>query len=112
MNFLIKIIISSFAVVITSYLLPGVMVDDYLTAILVAIVLALLNTVLKPILVILTIPITVITLGLFLIVINALIILLASEWVPGFTVGGFGLAILFSIILSIITYLLEALGRQ
>lgn len=110
MKFLIKILVTSLAVLFSAYLLPGVSVDDYTTAILVAIVIALLNTFLKPILVVLTIPVTVLTLGLFLLVINAFIILFASELVTGFTVDGFWWALLFSIILSVVTSLLESIA--
>jgi putative membrane protein len=106
MNLLIRILLSAIAVILTSYLLPGVHIRDFLSAVIVAVILAILNGILKPILVILTIPITILTLGLFLLVINAVIILLASSLVPGFYVDGFWWALLFSIILSIISYLL------
>ena len=106
MNIVLKLLISGIAVILTSYLLPGVHVDNFLYALLIAIVLAVLNGVLKPILIILTIPITILTFGLFLLVINALIILIASSIIPGFYVDGFWWALLFSIILSLISYLL------
>jgi len=109
MNLFVKIIISSLAVFLTAYLLPGVSVDSYITAIWVAIVLALLNGFLKPLLIIFTIPVTVVTLGLFLLVINAAIILLADNFVDGFFVSGFWWALLFSLVLSIITSLMESL---
>lgn len=112
MNLIIKIIISSLAVFLTAYLLPGVTVDSYITAIWVAIVLALLNGFLKPLLVIFTIPVTVVTLGLFLLVINAAIILLADNFVDGFYVSGFWWALLFSLVLSVITSLMESLGGK
>ncbi len=112
MNLFIKIIISSLAVFLTAYLLPGVSVDTYITAIWVAIVLALLNGFLKPLLVIFTIPVTVVTLGLFLLVINAVIILLADNFVDGFYVSGFWWALLFSLVLSVITSLMESLGGK
>jgi putative membrane protein len=112
MNLLVKIIISSLAVFLTAYLLPGVAVDSYITAIWVAVVLALLNGFLKPMLIILTIPVTLVTLGLFLLVINAAIILLASHFVDGFYVSGFWWALLFSLVLSIITSLMESLGGK
>lgn len=111
MNLLIKIIISSLAVFLTSYILPGVTVETYVTAIWVAIVLALLNGFLKPLLVILTIPVTVVTLGLFLLVINAAIILLADNFVDGFVVDGFWWALLFSLVLSVVTSVMEGLGK-
>jgi len=106
MNFLIKILVSALAVILTSYLLPGVHIESLLSAILVAIVLAVLNSILKPILVILTIPITIVTFGLFLLVINAIIILIAGYFISGFIVDGFWWALIFSIILTFISYLL------
>lgn len=112
MNFLIKILVTSLAVLFSAYLLPGVSVDNYTTAILVAIVIALLNTFLKPILILLTIPVTMLTLGLFLLVINAFIILFASELVNGFRVDGFWWALLFSIILSVVTSLLNSIAGK
>ncbi|MBI1286422.1 MAG: phage holin family protein [Flavobacteriales bacterium] len=112
MNLFIKIIISSLAVFLTAYLLPGISVDGYMTAIWVAIVLALLNGFLKPLLVIFTIPVTVLTLGLFLLVINAAIIMLAGNFVDGFYVDGFWWALLFSLVLSVITSLMESLGGK
>ncbi|MCD4679538.1 MAG: phage holin family protein [Bacteroidales bacterium] len=105
MNFIIRLLVSALAVIVTSYLLPGVYIDGFLTAIIVALVLAFLNAILKPILVILTIPITIFTFGFFLLVINAVIILLASEFVGGFYVDGFWWALLFSIILTIVSSL-------
>ncbi|MBP9152921.1 MAG: phage holin family protein [Flavobacteriales bacterium] len=112
MNILVKIIISSLAVLLTAWLLPGAHVTNYLDAIWVAIVLALLNGFLKPLLIILTIPITIFTLGLFLLVINAAIILMGSYMVNGFYVDGFWWALLFSLVLSIITSIMESLGGQ
>ena len=100
MNFFFKIIISAISIIITAYILPGVHVEDLFTSLVVAIVLALLNGIVRPILIILTIPVTVITLGLFLLVINALMIMLAGNIVPGFVVEGFWWALLFSIMFS------------
>jgi putative membrane protein len=101
-NFLIRLILSSIAVLICAYILPGAEVDGFISAIVVAGVLAILNVLVKPVLVILTIPITIITLGLFLLVINTVLVMLASWLVPGFTVDGFWWALLFSVILSLI----------
>lgn len=106
MNFLFRIIILSFSVVIAAYILPGVTLEDFSTAIVVGFVLALLNSILKPILIVLTIPITLLTMGLFLLVINAGMIMIASHFVVGFEVDGFWYALLFSIVLSIISSLL------
>lgn len=111
MTILIRVLITSLAAFAAAYILPGVHIDQYLTAIILAVVLALLNLVIKPLLVILTLPITVLTLGLFLLVINAVIILIASRLIPGFHVEGFWAALFFSILLSIITTVLDRLGR-
>ena len=112
MNLIIKIIISSLAVFLSAYLLPGVEVDTYVSAIWVAIVLALLNGFLKPLLIVLTIPVTLVTLGLFLLVINAAIILLADNFVDGFFVDGFWWALIFSLVLSVITSIMESIGKN
>jgi len=110
--FLIRIIISSLAIMITAWLLPGVHVEDYLTGILVALVLALLNAFLKPLLVIFTLPATLFTFGLFLFVINAVIILIADKLVNGLSVGGFWWAMLFSVVLTLVTSILQSLGTK
>jgi putative membrane protein len=94
-------------VVVAAWLLPGVALRDYLSAILVALVLALLNTLLKPILVILTIPITIFTFGFFLLVINAAMALLAAYLVPGFYIAGFWWAVAFSIIVSLMNLMIN-----
>lgn len=111
--YIFKIIISSFAVLITAWLLPGVFIGEpvYLNSLLIALVLSFLNNFLKPVLVLLTIKVTFYTFGLFLLVINALIILLAGEFIKGFEVSGFLPAIAFSIILSLITAILDAFGK-
>jgi putative membrane protein len=112
MRFVIRLIITALAVVIAAYILPGVRVEGGLTAIVVAAVLALLNAFIKPLLIILTIPITVVTLGLFLLVINALMIMLAGNLVEGFVVEGFWYALLFSIVLTIVVSLLNSLVKE
>lgn len=111
MGVIIKILISAISVFIASELLPGVEVQNFITALIVSVVLGLMNTVVKPILVILTLPITVITLGLFMFVLNAFIILITSSLVPGFKVDGFMSALLFSLVLSIVNYLLQFLTK-
>ena len=102
MKLLLRILLTALAVVVLAKILPGVGVDSYWTAILVAVVLSLLNFIVKPILVILTLPVTILTLGLFLLIINALIILLADYLVSGFSVQGIWWALLFSLLLSIL----------
>lgn len=108
MKFILNILVSAVAVLFTAWLLPGVNVTDFVSALLVAVVLAFLNTVVKPILTILTIPITFFTLGFFLLVINAGMIILASKLIPEFHVSGFWWALLFSLILSLVTSILNA----
>ncbi|XOV90825.1 MAG: phage holin family protein [Bacteroidota bacterium] len=110
MNFLIRTLLSSLAVIIVSYLLPGVEVESFFVAVIVAVLLSLLNMTVKPLLIILTIPLTIFTLGLFLLVINALIIMLADSVVPGFYVAGFWWALLFSLLLSLTNSLLSQLS--
>ncbi|MDP5000992.1 phage holin family protein [Flavobacterium sp.] len=101
MNLIIKLFISAIIVFVLSYFLPGVHVTSLTGALMVAVVLGLLNTFLKPILVLLTIPVTFFTLGLFLLVINAIIILICDYFIDEFEVVGFLNALLFSILLSI-----------
>jgi putative membrane protein len=112
MKFLMNIIISTIAVLITQWILPGVKVDDMMSAVLAAIVLAFLNSVVKPILTILTIPITVFTLGFFLLVLNALMIILTSKLIDGFHVDGFWWALLFSLILSLVSSILNMIAKN
>jgi putative membrane protein len=125
MNFLAKLFISTFAVLITAYFLDGVVIGNnqffrvdspeinkFITAFLVAVVLAFLNTIVKPILTILSLPITFFTLGLFLLVINALIILFADKLVDGFKVDGFWTALWFSLVLSLVSGILEMFTKK
>ncbi len=114
MSFINKLIISTLAVLLVAYMLPGVHVDSIMIALIVAAVLAFLNSLVKPILVFFTLPITLLTLGLFLLVINAFIILIADKLVNGFNVSSFWTALLFSIILSMVTSIFEMLssGRK
>lgn len=112
MNGIIRFLLSGLAVLLTAYLLPGVDVTHYGYALLVAAVLSLANLIVKPILIILTIPITILTLGLFLLVINALIILLVDYLVPGFHVDGFWWALAFSLILSIFNSLFDDSSKE
>ena len=112
MNFIIKYAFTAVVVFATGYLLTGVTVESFWVAVIVALVLALLNTVVKPILVALTIPFTIITFGLFLLVINALIILFADYFVDGFEVANFWWALLFSIIVSLVMSMFESAQKK
>lgn len=101
-----RLIITSIVAFGLSYLLEGIKFDSFWTAIILAIVLAVLNAIVKPLLILFTLPITLFTFGLFLFVINALIILLAEKLVDGFQVDGFWWALLFSLLLSLLTSIL------
>ena len=111
MNGILQFLLNGVAVLLTAYLLPGVHVEHYGHALLVALVLAIANTIVKPVLIILTIPLTIASLGLFLLVINAIIILLVDYFVPGFSVDGFWWALAFSLILSIFNSMFGDLTR-
>ena len=107
MGFILKLLLTGVAVVLASYFLPGVHVSGFGTALIVAVVLAILNAIVRPILVLLSLPITIFTLGLFLLVINAAIILFADFLIDGFEVDGFLWALIFSLVLSVITYIID-----
>lgn len=106
MSWLGRILISSLSVMLLAWLLPGITVNGYLAAVLVAIVLSFLNGIVKPILIVLTIPVTIVSLGLFLLVINAGMVMLADRMLDSFTVRGFWWALLFSFLLSIVNSIL------
>lgn len=113
MNGIIRFLLNGLGVLLTGYLLQsGVHVENYGYALLVVVVLAIANVIVKPILILFTIPITVVTLGLFLLVINALIILLVDYFVAGFTVDGFWWALGFSLILSIFNSIVTDLTKE
>ncbi|MFN3996556.1 phage holin family protein [Algoriphagus sp.] len=99
---LIKILLGGISVLIADFLLSGVSINTWTTGFLLAAVIILINLTLKPIMVILTLPITLITFGLFLLVINALVILMAAYFIPGFSVANFWWALGFSLVLSLI----------
>jgi putative membrane protein len=108
-RFFTKTVATAVAVLIVAYLLKGVTVDNSITALLVALVLGLLNNFIKPVLILLTIPFTVFTLGLFLIVINVFIIYLVAEIVPGFHISGFFTAFIFGLLVSFFTSMIESI---
>jgi putative membrane protein len=110
MKLLLRLLVTALAAMVTAYLLPGVRLKDFVTALILAVVLSLLNLLVKPILIIFTLPVTIITLGLFLLVINAIIILLASKLVDGFKVDGFWWALLFSLVLTIVSGIMNSIA--
>jgi putative membrane protein len=106
MNFLLRILFTAVVAFGLSYIMRGIHIDTFWSAIWLSVVLAILNALLKPILIILTFPITILSLGLFLFVINAIMVLIAGKFVDGFRVDGFGWALLFSLLLTVLTSLL------
>jgi len=101
MNILLKIVLTSLVVLLLANILPGIAVASFGTAVWVSIAISLLNMIVRPLLVFFTLPATIVTLGLFLFVINAIIIMMAGYFVSGFIVEGFFYALLFSILLSV-----------
>lgn len=112
MNFIIRLIITAAIAYGLTGILAGIHIDRFWTAIVLALVLAILNLIVKPILVVLTLPVTILTFGIFLFVINALIILLAEQFIKGFSVDSFWWALLFSLLLSVISSILRPLLKE
>jgi putative membrane protein len=112
MKILINWVISAMVIIIVAYIVPGVHVASFVTALAVALILGIINAFLKPVLIILTLPINILTLGLFTFVLNAILILLVSKIVPGFVVNGFLWAFVFGIVLSISNTFLGILGKH
>ena len=110
MNFLVLWLVSGLAIIITAYLLPGVRVAGFFAALVTALVLGLINAFIRPVLILLTLPLNILTLGLFTLVINALLIMLAAAIVPGFSVQGFWWALLFGLVLAVINYALGTIA--
>ncbi len=107
MRILIRWLVTTAAILISAYLLPGVSVRDLGAAFVTALVLGLINAIIRPILLILTFPLTILTLGLFIFVLNALLVLLTSAIVPGFHVQSFGWALIFSLVFSVVSFILH-----
>jgi putative membrane protein len=112
MNFILRLLVNGLAVLITAYLIPGIQIDQPGWAIVVAAVLVLMNTIVRPIMIILTLPITLFTFGLFLLVINALVVMLAAKVIPHFHVESFWSALGFSIVVAIIQSIFENLASK
>jgi putative membrane protein len=111
-NLLLNWLVAAAAVYITAYLLPGVVLSGFVAALVVALVLGGINAFIRPLVIVLTLPITIVTLGLFTFVINAVLVLLTSAVVPGFAVESFWWALLFSIVLSLVNAGFFAVARQ
>lgn len=109
MRILIKWLVTTAAILISAYFLPGVSVRSIGAAFMTALVLGLINAIIRPVLLIFTFPLTILTLGLFIFVLNALLVLLTSAIVPGFHVQSFGWALLFSLVFSVVSFILHRL---
>ena len=107
MSLLINLIIAALVVMAAAYIVPGVIVDTFATSLVVALVLGVLNTFIKPILILLTLPINILTLGLFTLIINVFLIYLASAIIPGFEVRGFVPALIFSLVMALFSAILN-----
>lgn len=112
MNYILRLLLSALAVVLLAKILPGVEVSSYWIALLVALVLSVLNVLVKPLLILLTLPVTIVTLGLFLLIVNAIMILLADALVDGFDVNGLWWALLFSLLLSLLQSIFFSLIKE
>ena len=109
---ILRLLLTAILVMLIANFLPGVYVRDFSTSVVVAVVLGLLNLFVKPILVLFTLPVTIFTLGLFLLVINAVIIILCTKIVEGFKVDSFWVALLFSVLLSVFQSLLFGMSKE
>jgi len=112
MHFIIKWVISTLAILIAAYLIPGVSIENLFAAVVAALVLGLINAILRPLLIILTLPITILTLGLFALVINASLIMLTAWIVPGLTIDNFWWALLFGLVLSLLNFALNKILQE
>lgn len=112
-HFLLTWLVTAVSLLITAYVVPGFIVKSFVAAAVAAVILGLVNAIVRPILVLLTLPLTIVTLGLFLFVINALVLLLVSRLTPGFgfIIDGFGPAFLGSIVLTIVASVLNLFAR-
>ena len=107
----VRLIVRTLAVFFTAYLVPGVEVDGFTTAIWVAVVLGILNATVKPLLILFTLPLTLITMGIFLLVINGLVVVLADRWIDGFELRDFTAAVVMSVVVSVLSAVMERLQR-
>jgi putative membrane protein len=115
MGLLLRILVNALAIILAAYLVPGIRVDGFPSALIAGLVLGLINAIVRPILVFLTFPITVLTLGLFLLVLNALCFWLVAAFVPGFHVSGFLAAFLGWLVVTVVSWIMSALvpwGRR
>ena len=110
-SLIVRWMLNGLALYIVAKILPGIHLLDFGSALIAVIVIGLVNALIKPLLFLLTLPVTIITFGLFALVLNALMLVLASALTPGFKIDGFGTALLGSILLSIVTTIFHSLVR-
>ena len=111
MNLVMGLVVRVLAIMVAAYVVPGVTLDGVWGALVVAIVLGLLNSFVKPILLVLTLPITVLTLGLFALVVNTAMVMVADYLVPGFGVAGFWPALTFGIVVGLVNWFLGRMEK-
>jgi putative membrane protein len=112
MRTLIRWLLHALAVIGTAYFVPGVVITGFVPALLVGLVLGIFNIIVRPILILLTLPITIITLGLFILIINCVMVMLMSALVPGFAVSGLWPAFLFGIVMAIFNFIIDKLTKK
>ncbi|MCM1339955.1 MAG: phage holin family protein [Muribaculaceae bacterium] len=112
LNLLLKWVAYALGIVFVAWVVPGITVENFLAAMFVCVIIALINTFVKPLLQVISFPITVLTLGLFALVLNALLLMLAGYLAPGFQVDGFMSALIGSIILSLLSVLINRIGNK
>ena len=109
MRFLLRLLLNGVAVLCAAWLIPGLHVDTPATAIIAGIALGLVNAIVRPLLLLLTLPLTLLTLGLFIFVVNAICLALVAWLVPGFSISGFGAALIGALVISLVSWLLSAI---
>ena len=109
MRFLLRLLLNGVAVLCAAWLIPGLHVDTPGTAIIAGIALGLVNAIVRPLLLLLTLPLTLLTLGLFIFVVNAICLALVAWLVPGFSISGVGSALIGAIVISLVSWLLSAI---
>ncbi|HYT77004.1 MAG TPA: phage holin family protein [Vicinamibacterales bacterium] len=109
MRFLLRLLLNGIAVMVAAYLIPGIRLATPATAIIAGIVLGLVNAIIRPVLILLTLPFTILTLGLFIFVVNTICLALAAWLVPGFSISGFGAAFVGALVITLVSWLLSGL---
>ncbi len=110
--FLLHLVLTALALLVVANVVSGVHIGGFLPALIGALILGVVNAFVRPIMIVLTLPLTIVTLGLFLFVVNALMFWLAAALVPGFQIGGFGAALLGSLLLTVLNLLIDRLAPK